>query len=43
MTERELLGYGLLAALILTITIWIWVREKRRREELRRRHGPPED
>jgi len=43
MTEREMLGYGLLAALIISIVVLIWKNQQRRRAEWIRNHGPRED
>lgn len=43
MTGREMLGYGLLAGLLLAFAIWFWMDRKRRRKEWVRNHGPRKD
>ena len=43
MTTRQLIGYGLLAVLVIVTTLWVVLSERRKRAEIQRRHGPRED
>ena len=43
MTARELIAYGLMAVLVISIVMWIVLTERNKRAEIKRRHGPRED
>lgn len=43
MILRQVIAYGLMAVLVISISTWAWLQHKRKRDDLRWRHGPRED
>ena len=43
MILREIIAYGLMAVLVVSISTWTYLHNKRKRDEIRARHGPRED
>ncbi len=43
MLLRHLIAYGLMAILVISISTWVFLHHKRKRDELRWRHGPRDE
>lgn len=43
MILRQVIAYGLMAVLVVSISAWTYLHNKRKRDETRWRHGPRPD